>query len=296
MTDFGTIEGSIWMDGRIVEWRDATVHFLTHGLQYAGTVFEGERAYGGRIFKLREHTDRLFASAEILGYRIPYSRDAIDQACIDVLAANGLTDGYVRPAAWLGSEKLGLSPLGASVHVAIAAWDWPSYFSPEQRMKGIRLTHAAWRRPAPNTAPTKAKASGLYQICTMSKQAAEQQGYDDALMLDYRGLIAETTGANIFLIIAGKLHTPIPDCFLDGITRRTVIELAARRGIEVIERHIHPGELSVVTEAFLTGTAAEITPISSIGGLNLQPARICEMIIADYAKETHAAGSQGLTI
>jgi branched-chain amino acid aminotransferase len=286
MPDYADLNGTIWFDGALIPWSGAKVHFLTHALHYGSAVFEGERAYNGGIFKLREHTLRLISGAEILGYKIPYSADAIDNACYDVLRANGLTDGYLRPAAWRGSNKLGLSPGGATVHIAIAAWEWPSYFQPEQRMKGIRLTHSQWRRPAPDTAPTKAKASGLYQICTMAKQQAEDAGFDDALMLDYRGLVAEATGANLFLAIDGKLHTPTPDCFLDGITRQTVIGIARSNGIEVVERHIKPEELATAKEAFLTGTAAEITPIGEIGNARFQPAAICQLIISRYEQMT----------
>lgn len=288
MPDYADLDGTIWFDGNLIPWREAQVHFLTHSLHYASTVFEGERAYGGHIFKLRAHTDRLFEGANILGYDIPFTRDEIDIACKAVLDANGLSDGYVRPAAWRGSDKLGLSPGGATVHVAIAAWAWPSYFSPEQRMKGVRLTHAPWRRPAPDTAPTRAKASGLYQICTMSKQQAESQGYDDALMLDYRGYVAEATGANLFLVIEDKLHTPTPDCFLDGITRQTVVDIAREKGIEVVQRHIFPDELARASEAFLTGTAAEITPIGEIGDVRFSPGRMCALVIHEYRRLTHA--------
>ena len=278
--------GKIWFDGKMVDAADANVHFLAHSLQYAGTVFEGERSYGGQLFKLRKHTERLFSGADVLGFSIPFSMDVIDRACQQVLKTNGLVDGYVRPAAWRGSDKLGLSPIGASVHVAIAAWDWPSYFSPGKKMEGIRLTHSHWRRPDPQTAPTQAKASGLYQICTMSKQIAEEQGFDDALMLDYRGLVAEATGANIFFVINGKLHTPIADCFLNGITRQTVIDIAGLRNIEVIERKIMPDEIATADEAFLTGTAAEITPIGSIGDIYLKPGRVCQQFISDYSELT----------
>ena len=284
--DFADRDGAIWMDGRLIPWRDANMHFLSHSLHYGSAVFEGVRAYGGRIFKLREHTERLIDGAAILGYRIPFDARQIDAACMQVLAANGLRDGYLRPAAWRGSDKVGLSPGGATVHVAVAAWEWPSYFSPEQRRIGIGLQHARWRRPSPDSAPTRAKASGLYQICTMAKQEAEAEGCDDALMLDYRGLIAEATGANIFLSIDGRLHTPIPDCFLDGITRRTVIELADRAGIDVVERHMEPSELALADEVFLTGTAAEITPVGKIGALRFKPGRITAAMIDGYASLT----------
>ena len=286
--DYADRDGMIWFDGRLIPWRDANVHFLTHSLHYGSTVFEGVRAYDGQIFKLREHTKRLLEGARILGYTVPFSADVIDDACRQVLDANSLTDGYLRPAAWRGSDKVGLSPGGATVHVAIAAWEWPSYFSPEQRTKGIRLQRAQWRRPAPDTAPTRAKASGLYQICTMAKQQAEADGYDDALMLDYRGLVAEATGANIFLVIDGSLHTPVPDCFLDGITRRTIIGLARQAGIEVVERHIDPAELAQAEEIFLTGTAAEVTPVGEIEELKFAPGRITAAMIDGYAALTRS--------
>lgn len=282
-TDYSDRDGVIWFDGEIIPWRDAKIHFLTHSLHYGSAVFEGVRAYGGRIFKLHEHTQRLIEGARILGYRIPYSAEAINAACNQVIALNGLTDCYLRPAAWRGSDKVGLSPGGARIHVAIATWEWPSYFSPAQRMKGIRLQHSSWRRPAPDTAPTQAKASGLYQICTMAKQQAEAEGYDDALMLDYRGLIAEATGANIFLAIDGKLHTPTPDCFLNGITRQTVIALAREDGIDIVERQIEPAELERASEIFLTGTAAEITPVGEIGGLRFTPGPLTRRMIDRYS-------------
>jgi len=286
MTDFADREGVIWLDGAMVPWRDAKTHFLTHSLHYASAVFEGVRAYNGRIFKLRQHTDRLFEGAGIVGMKMPFTRDVIDAACQAVLAANHLEDGYLRPAVWRGSEVMGLSPRGTAVHVAIAAWSWPSYFSVEQRMTGVRLIEAPWRRPAPDTAPTQAKASGLYQICTLSKQYAEDRGYDDALMLDYRGLVAEATGANIFLVIDGKLHTPTPDCFLNGITRQTAIEIAEQTGIDIVERHITPEDLALADEVFLTGTAAEITPVSEIGPHRFTPGPVCHLMIKEYTRIT----------
>lgn len=279
---FDNRDGAIWMDGRLVPWRNAQVHVLSHGLHYAGAVFEGVRSYGGRIFKLREHSERLLRSAELLGYRIPFAVEEIDQACRDVLKENGIVDGYLRPLAWRGSEVMGISAQPAQIHLAVAAWPWSSYFSPEARLKGVRMTIAPWRRPAPDTAPTASKASGLYMICTMSKHAAEAQGYQDALLLDYRGRVAEATAANIFFAMDGALHTPIPECFLDGITRRTVIDLARRRGIEVVERAILPEELGNAQEAFLTGTAAEVTPIASIDGHCFQTGRITQTIVEDY--------------
>ena len=261
------------------------MHVLTHGLHYASCVFEGERSYNGKIFKLTEHTERLVKSAEILGFEIPFSVAEIDAACNEVCRVNNIVDGYVRPVAWRGSEMMGVSAQQNTIHLAIAAWPWPSYFSPEARMKGIRLKIADWRRPAPETAPVSSKAAGLYMICTMSKHKAEAEGYDDALMLDWRGQIAEATGANIFLIFGdGKLHTPTPDCFLDGITRRTVIDLAKARGLEVIERAIMPEELKDATEVFLTGTAAEVTPVGEIDGNKFKVGEISQWMMEDYDK------------
>ena len=254
---FDDRDGHIWLSGEMIAWREANVHVLSHALHYASSVFEGERVYGGNIFKLREHTERLFNSAEILGFQIPYSVRDIDAACIQACEANGIVDGYVRPVAWRGSEMMGVSAQANRINLAIAVWQWPSYFDPEARTVGIKLKTTKWRRPDPRTAPVHSKAAGLYMICTLSKHAAEAEGYDDALMLDWRGQVAESTGANIFFLIDGKLHTPTPDCFLDGITRRTVIDLARLRGIEVIDRAIMPEEMADATECFLTGTAAE---------------------------------------
>jgi len=279
---FDDRDGFIWYDGAMVPWREARLHVLTHAMHYASAVFEGERSYGGRIFKLRQHTRRLFDSAHVLGFEIPYSAEAIDAACNQVVKANGIVDGYVRPIAWRGSEMMGVSAQQSRIHVAIAAWQWPAYFSPEARMRGIRMMFAPWRRPAPDTAPTKSKAAGLYMICTLSKHAAEQAGYNDALMLDWRGQVAEATGANIFLVQDGKIHTPVPDCFLDGITRRTVMDLAAKAGMTVIERAIFPDELAMTQEVFLTGTAAEVTPIAEIGPHQFQVGRITQRLVADF--------------
>jgi len=262
---FDDRDGVIWFNGKLVPWRDAKVHVLNHGLHYGSCVFEGERVYGGRIFKLREHSERLFASARALGFEIPYALSDIEQASLTVVAEQKIVDGYVRPVAWRGSEMMAVSARKNRIHVAIAAWPWPTYFTAEARMRGIRLAIAKWRRPAPDTAPTKSKAAGLYMICTLSKHAAEDAGYDDALMLDYRGQVAEGTGANIFLVQNGELHTPIPDCFLDGITRQTVIELARARGLKVTERAIMPEEFAHTQEVFLCGTAVEVTPVSEIG-------------------------------
>ena len=262
---FDDRDGAIWFNGKLVPWRDAKVHVLNHGLHYGSCVFEGERVYGGRIFKLREHSERLFASARELGFELPYSLGDIEQASLGVVAEQKIVDGYVRPVAWRGSEMMAVSARKNRIHVAIAAWPWPTYFTAEARMRGIRLAIAKWRRPAADTAPTKSKAAGLYMICTLSKHAAEDAGFDDALMLDYRGRIAESTGSNIFLVQDGELHTPVPDCFLDGITRQTVIELARARGLKVTERAIMPEELVRTQEVFLTGTAVEVTPVGEIG-------------------------------
>ncbi len=275
-------DGFIWMDGALVPWRDVKVHVLTHGLHYASSVFEGERSYDGEIFKLTEHTERLIESARILDFTIPYSVAEIDQACRDVVAANKLTDCYVRPVAWRGSDQMGVSAQNAKIHLAIAAWDWGSYFPMEQRLKGIRITNAVYRRPDPACAPAKAKAAGLYMICTIEKHRAERAGYSDALMLDWKGHVAECTGANIFFIKDGVIHTPDASGFLDGITRRTVIGLAKARGITVIERAILPEELASFTECFITGTAAEVTPVSEIGDHKFKPGAITETLLKDY--------------
>jgi branched-chain amino acid aminotransferase len=282
---FDSRDGFIWYDGAFVDWKDAKVHVLTHGLHYGSSVFEGERAYGGEIFKLREHTERLIESARILGFKIPYSADEIDEACREALRRSGLKDAYVRPIAWRGSEMMGVSAQHNTIHLAIAVWAWPSYFNPEERLKGIRLDIAEYRRPDPATAPSRSKAAGLYMICTISKHAAEAKGYADALMYDYRGYVAEATGANVFFVKDGALHTPTPDCFLNGITRQTVIELARRNGIEVIERHIMPQELSTFTECFICGTAAEVTPVSEIGPHRYKPGRISETLMNAYMAE-----------
>ena len=281
---FDDRDGVIWFNGELVPWRDAKLHVLSHGLHYASAVFEGERVYDGRVFKLNEHSQRLVLSAELLGFHLPVTAEEIDAATRQVVAANGIQDGYVRPVAWRGSEMMGVSAQQNRIHVAIATWDWPSYFDPAARMQGIRIRTSEWRRPSPDCAPTKSKAAGLYMICTLSKHAAENEGWHDALMLDWRGHVAEATGANIFLAIDGKLHTPTPDCFLDGITRRTVIGLAKNRGIEVVERTILPDELGTADEVFLTGTAAEVTPVGQIDDRHFTPGRICEALIADYDK------------
>ena len=280
---FDDRDGSLWYDGKLVPWREAKTHVLTHGLHYASCVFEGERLYSGRIYKLKEHTERLFESARILGMKIPYTEKEINAACMD--AAAGYVDGYVRPVAFRGSEMMAVSAQNTKIHVAVAVWNWPSYFDPATKLKGIRLDISDWKRPAPDTAPTQAKAAGLYMICTMSKHAAEAKGYADALMLDYRGLVAEATGANIVFVKNGTLHTPTPDCFLDGITRRSVQALARARQIPVVERHIEQKELADFSEAFLAGTAAEVTPVSEIGPYRFKPGEISETLMHDYADD-----------
>jgi branched-chain amino acid aminotransferase len=282
LVPFDDRDGWIWFDGALVPWRDAKLHVLTHGLHYASAVFEGERAYGGNIFRLRDHTARLLNSGRILGFEIPYTADQIDAACNETLKANGLTEAYVRPIAWRGSEMLAVSAQHTKIHLAIAVWQWPSYFG-DDRMAGIRLGMGAWKRPSPETAPTAAKATGLYMIGTLSKHKAESEGFADALLLDWRGLVSEATGANIFFVFDGELHTPTPDCFLDGITRRSVMALAKNRQMKVVERPIRPDEMARSTEVFLAGTAAEVTPVREIDGRTFTPGRISETLMKDYA-------------
>jgi len=282
MVSFDQQDGDIWYNGALVPWKESKLHVLSHGLHYASCVFEGERVYNGAVFKLREHTQRLIDSGRELGFEIPYSLKELEQATLDTVAAQGFADAYVRPVAWRGSEMMGVSAQETKINVAIAVWEWPSYFSPEARLRGIRLTTSKWRRPSPETAPVHAKAAGLYMICTLSKHEAEAKGYDDALMLDYRGQVAESTGANIFLIQDGKIHTPTPDCFLDGITRRTVIGLAKSHDIEVIERVIMPEEFADTDEVFVTGTAAEVTPVSEIDDYRFTPGEITKTLLEDY--------------
>ncbi|MDH3581740.1 MAG: branched-chain amino acid aminotransferase [Hyphomicrobiales bacterium] len=294
-TPYDSFEGVIWMNGEMVNWPDAKLHVLSHGLHYASCVFEGERLYGGEIFKLTEHSERLHISAEVLGFKIPYSVAEIDQACRDVVSELNLTDGYVRPVAWRGSEQMGVSAQGNRINVAIAAWDWGSYFDPAERLKGIRLAIAEYRRPDPRTAPCKSKAAGLYMICTLEKHRAEAAGYADALMYDWREQVAEATGANVFFVQEGVIHTPTPDCFLDGITRRTVIDLAQKRGLEVVERAILPAELDGFEECFITGTAAEVTPVSEIGPHKFQPSEISENLLNDYMTLVYPAAKVAAT-
>jgi branched-chain amino acid aminotransferase len=283
-TPFHDRDGWVWMDGAFVPQREAKVHVLTHAMHYASSVFEGERAYGGAIFKSREHSQRLHESARILGFSLPFTVDELDQAKRELVAKMGFSDCYVRAVAWRGSEQLGVSAKTNTIHVAVATWEWGDYFA--DKMKGIRLMIAPWRRPAPDTAPANAKAAGLYMICTLSKHAAEDAGFNDALMFDWRGQIAEATGANIFFIRDGVIHTPTPDCFLNGLTRQTVIELARARGVEVVERAIFPNELATFSECFLTGSAAEITPVREIAGMAFKPAAMTEQLIADYSALT----------
>ena len=282
MIPFDDRDGVLWFDGAMVPWREANLHVLSHALHYASAVFEGERVYDRKVFKLRDHTDRLAHSARVMGFDLPYSPDQIDAATAEIIEALDIDNGYVRPVAWRGSEMMGVSAQACRIHLAIAAWPWPSYFSPEARLKGIRLKTSQWRRPAPDTAPTDTKAAGLYMICTLSKHEAEAEGYDDALMLDYRGQVAEATGANIFLVKDGVLHTPIADCFLDGITRRTVMDLARRRGIEIVERAVMPADLMDPDEVFLTGTAAEVTPVGEIDGHRYSVGPVTQALLEDY--------------
>jgi branched-chain amino acid aminotransferase len=284
-TPFDQRDGWIWYDGHLVPWKDAKLHVLSHGLHYGSSVFEGERAYGGEIFQSTQHSERLKKSAQILDFEIPFTVEEIDAAKRLVLEKNGQKDAYIRPVAWRGSEMMGVAAQDNRIHLAIATWEWPSYFDPAQKMKGIRIDMAEYRRPDPATAPSAAKAAGLYMICTISKHKAERKGYADALMLDWQGRVAECTGANVFFTKDGVIHTPIADCFLDGITRRTVIDLAKRRGFDVAERRIMPDELPSFNECFITGTAAEVTPVSEIGPHTFKPGNITKTLMEDYAAE-----------
>ena len=275
-------EGFIWVNGELVKWNEAKIHTLTHGLHYASSVFEGERAYNGKIFKSLQHSERLKKSAETLGFEIPYSVNELEKAKYEVIKANNLTDCYMRPFAFLGSDQLGLQGTGIGVNTVIAAWEWGAYFGGD-KMKGLNFSIAEFKRPDPATAPSHAKAAGLYMICTIEKNRATANGFDDALMLDYRGYISEATAANIFFVMDdGKIHTPTPDCFLNGITRQTAIEIAKSFDIEVVERHMKPEEMANASECFVTGTAAEIMPVASIGDYNFNPGNICQKFIAEY--------------
>lgn len=289
---FDQRDGFIWMNGEMLPWKDAKTHVLTHGLHYGSSVFEGERSYGGTIFKNREHTERFHRSAELLGFKIPYSLEEIEKAKYDVLKANNIVDGYLRPVAWRGSEMMAISAQTTKIHVAVAAWSWPSMFKPEIKEKGIRMQTSRYKRPSPETAPSASKAAGLYMICTISKHEAEANGYHDALMNDYRGYLAEATGANLFLVIDGEIHTPTPDCILDGITRRTVMDLARGLGYKVVERHMKPEELATAQEVFLTGTAAEITPVGEIDAYRFTPGKVTHALIDAYQAATRGEGKQ----
>jgi branched-chain amino acid aminotransferase len=280
----------IWFDGKLVPTADCKINLLTHGLHYASTVFEGERAYGGVIFKGLEHTERLKRSAQLMDFEIPYSVAEIEAAKRTVLEKNKQTEAYVRAIAWRGSEQLGVSAPNNLIHLAVATWEWPSYFDPVQRIKGIRIDLADYRRPDPKTAPALAKASCLYAICTISKHRAERRGFVDALMLDWQGRVAECTGANIFFVKDGTIHTPIADCFLAGITRATAMALARARNIVVIERRIMPEELGSFSECFITGTAAEVTAVSQIADWSFTPGRITEQLMSDYTAEVRPKG------
>ena len=279
---FDDRDGTIWYDGKLVPWRDAKLHVLTHGLHYGSCVFEGERVYNGKVFELTAHSQRLLDSARLLDIEVPWSLNDINRATEDTIKANNIAEGYVRPVLWRGSEMLAVAAQQTKPHLAIACWVWPDYYTKEKRLQGIRLGLADYRRPAANTAPVKAKAAGLYMICTLSKHKAEREGFDDALMLDYRGLLAECTGANLFLVQNAEIHTPEASGFLAGITRKTVIDLARKRGIKVVERDIAPDELSKTQEVFITGTAAEITPVNEIQGQKFQVGTITRSLIEDY--------------
>jgi branched-chain amino acid aminotransferase len=289
---FDQRDGSLWFDGKLVPWAEARIHVLTHGLHYASSVFEGERLYNGRIYKLEDHTARLFESARILGMQIPYSEEEISRATVEAARVQGFKDAYLRPVVFRGSEQMSVAAPKSRIHVAIAAWQWASYFDPTEKLKGIRLEISRWRRPSPESAPTKSKAAGLYMICTLSKHEAESRGYGDAMMLDYRGLVAEATGANIFFVKDGTLHTPIADCFLNGITRQSVMALARARQIPVVERYIEPAELPTFTECFLTGSAAEVTPVSEIAGHTFTPGPLTETLMSAYAADVRKPVSE----
>ena len=277
--------GFIWYNGEFVEWQNATTHVLNHGLHYGSCVFEGLRVYGEKIYKLEKHTDRLFFSAQRMGIDVPYSKDEINRAHEETIKKMNIKYGYVRPVIWRGSEMMAISAQKNKINVAVATWEWPSYFTQEDRLKGISLQTAVWKRPPPDCIPTDTKASGLYMICTLSKHEAEKNGYTDALMLDYKGRVSESTGSNIFLVINGEIHTPVPDCFLNGITRQAVIEIAKNEGINVIERDIYPDEISKAEEIFLTGSAVEVTPVGKIDNQNFKVGNITTKISSLYMKE-----------
>lgn len=279
---FDDRDGKIWMDGKLVDWRDAKLHVLSHGLHYGSCVFEGERVYNGEVFKLQEHNERLHRSAELLGFKIPYTVEELNEATIETVKAAGYINAYVRPVAWRGSEMMAISAQKTTIHVAIAVWEWPSYFSKEAREQGLKLRTSEWRRPSPKTAPSASKAAGLYMICTMSKHSAEAAGFHDALMLDYKDRVAEATGANIFLVQNGELHTPTTECILNGITRQTVMQLARDAGIKVVEREILPEEFAKTQEVFLTGSAAEVTPVGAIDDHKFTVGPVTRRLMDDY--------------
>lgn len=285
---FDDRDGVIWLDGKLIPWREAKLHVLTHALHYGSAVFEGERAYGGKIFKMQEHSERFKRSAQILDYEIPYTVEQINEAKMAVLKANNLADAYVRPIAWRGTETMNVSALPCKIHVAIASWVWPSYYSPEARAKGVRLIMSKWARPAPNTAPTAAKAAGLYMICTIGKNEADRQNAADVLMLDYQGRVAEASSSNFFMVKNGELHTPTPECILNGITRQTVMQIARDKGIKVVERHIALEEVKDADEIFLTGTAAEVTGVGQIGEWTYTPGPIIRTLHEAYEAMTKA--------
>jgi len=288
MPGYDELEGKIWMDGQMVDWKDAQVHILTHALHYASAVFEGERSYNGKIFESTAHSDRLRSSANLMDFEIPYTSEEIDAAKAAVLEANGQTDAYVRAIAWRGAgEDMGVSARRNPVRMAIASWEWGAYYG-DAKMKGAKLDISKWKRPSPETIPSKAKAAGLYMICTMSKHAAEAKGCSDAMMFDYRGYVAEATGANIFFTKDGEVHTPMADCFLDGITRKTVIGMLKDRQIKVHERHIMPEELESFEQCWLTGTAAEVTPVGQIGDYNFEVGMLARDIAEGYEKLVRA--------
>ena len=286
---FDQREGWIWMDGKIVPWKEATVHVLNHGLHYASSVFEGMRVYNGKIFKLTEHSERLIRSGKLLGFDVPYTVEELNKASEEIVKKQGIEDGYVRPVAWRGSEQMAILTTLTSVHVAIACWQWPAYYTDESKRKGAKLTWAEWKRPSPETAPTEAKAAGLYMIGTMSKNTAFHKGFQEAMMLDWRGFVAETTSSNVFFVKDGEVHTPAPEGFLNGITRQTVIQLARDAGMVVHERQIKPEELESMQEAFMTGSAAEITPIGSLDDIHFEVGPVTEALMAAYKKETGAS-------
>ncbi len=284
MSAYDDRDGSIWMDGKLVPWRDANVHILTHAMHYASSVFEGERCYNGKIFKSVQHAERLKRSANLIDFEVPYSVEEIEKAKYDVLKANGLTDAYVRAVAWRGAgEDMGVASSRNPVRMAVAVWEWGAYYG-DAKMKGAKLDISKWKRPSPETIPCHAKAAGLYMICTMSKHAAEAKGCSDAMMFDYRGYVAEATGANMFFVKDGEVHTPLPDCFLNGLTRQTVIGMLKDRNITVHERHIMPDELEGFEQCWLTGTAAEVTPVGQIGDYNFEVGALTREIAEGYEK------------